>query len=163
MEGTMVAGVSGLNVIKQYARSAAYDYVIDFGEVVIPAGESLESKIDIQNDADFLVREVKPSCRLAAAVSSSIAGTPLAFEAEPNSDQNELPTMELVRVQIKHNDTPWSNKPVPATRYGPDGWLSHTPLIERNGAVFATIYNDSAVSLKGRITLVGAKLRGRKS
>ena len=162
MNATLLAGISGLDVLSKYANASAYDYLIDFGDASIPAGESLSGTVQIYNDADFLIREIKPSARLVSASSSSIAGTPLAFEADPNNDENELPTMELIRFEFKDNDQRWSDKPVPGTRYGRDGWLAHTPVISRNNEIECVCYNDSAVAVRARVVLAGAKLFGRR-
>ena len=162
MNATLLAGISGLDKIDGYRDASAYDYVIDFGDATIPAGESLSGTVQIYNDGDFLIREIKPTARLVSASTDAIAGTPLAFEAEPNNDRNELPTMELVRLEFKDNDQRWSDKPVPATRYGRDGWLAHTPVISRNNEIECVIYNDAAVDLKARVVLAGAKLFGKR-
>lgn len=173
--GIIDAPLSGLGEIEEAVKRAErntgrkfkdakfYIYTFNFGDQVITAGSSLEDKINIQNDADFLVRAISISARTTAVVGSSIAGTPLAAEAQPNSGVNQLPTLELIGCMFRDSDIPWFNEQVPATHFsgsGRDpGWVLVPPVLGRNNTIFATIYNNTAISIRARVSLIGAKIR----
>lgn len=149
---------------RDYTKGYVYTYVEDFADVSIAAGGQASAVLNIQNDADFLVRQVHVSARLTAAATNAVAGTPLSYSGLPNSDNNELPTMELVRLMIRDADQPWFSKAVRATHFGGNvanpGYVLSPPVIRRNNAVEITLYNDAAVAVNAAVSLIGMKVYG---
>ncbi|MEN1705019.1 MAG: hypothetical protein AAGJ54_05820 [Planctomycetota bacterium] len=147
---------------KDYRSSIFYTYVFDWNGETFAAGSNNVESLTFQNDADFVIQMVQLSAKLSADQTDAIAGTPLARIGLPNSDNNELPTLDQVRLFISDTDVPLMNKPVSAahiTGDGSDPFVPlHFPVIGRGKALQITGYNDSSVGLDMTLSLIGAKL-----
>ena len=146
-------------------RREPYGYQVDFDDE-IATGLSMTEALKINDDAPFVIDHLALEMRLYAASGNAVAGTPLPRVPYPGTTNvNQIPTLALVRVQIKISDRNLFNVPVRASLVTGTGdnqaWFGIRPILPAGETVRVTIYNDSALSIVGNVLFMGAKRKQR--
>lgn len=144
-------------------RREPYGYTVAFDDAIAAGGAKTVS-LKINDDAPFVIDHLAAEFRLSSASGQAVAGTPLARAPYPGSTNvNQLPTLSLVRMQIKISDRNLFNDAVRASLVTGTGdnqaFFGIRPVLPAGETVRVTIYNDSAVAIKGDVLFMGAKKR----
>jgi len=136
------------------------------GGTGIGTGQSGQISIQIDTDADFIIERRDLVVTINAVQgSTSIAGTPLPYEAQSTLANNSFPTLALIRIDLRTGGgIQYQNGPINAK-----GWVTRNgetyPVtrqrIGRSETLIVTIYNDSPYTINAMVILEGKKVFGR--
>lgn len=143
------------------ANIRSYGYTANFANS-IAAGASTEVLTLIENDWVFVIQEICATIKIVNALSSAVAGTPVATQSGDSSGGNTMPSLSHFRVQIKTTSGDQYDQPaylgaiasVPGAQR-----FRIKPIVCAPGSNVTTkLFNDSAVAVFGQLTYEGVRL-----
>jgi hypothetical protein len=135
-------------------------YPITF-DAEIAAGSTVEKSIKIDRGG-FRLQAITGEAWITALLGSSVAGTPLPFESDPESGSNEMPSKAMLSIEFQTGSDKWMQGPVRWTETVGDArrpYYLPTPRdIPANQTVKVTITNNAAVAVRPTVTLHGVTI-----
>jgi len=148
--------LEGLGAAK--GRRVWYQYVVDFSDNIAAAGNAERSR-QINQGGAFVVQKIHATVWIPNASGSAIAGTPAYRDPSATAASNTFMSLAHFRANLRTTDTPWSSNPVRLNLLTGDGrdpdYLLTGRWIAPNDELFATLYNDSAETVRAQIVLEG--------
>lgn len=166
MELGILAGLGSI-ANPDAAERTFYGLTIDWNSNV-PAGQTVEANAKPDAQLPFVVEAIQMEIWTPSAVSTTIAGQPLARDVDaspPATVGNTWPTFGLARLQIIREDFTVFRTPVRCSLIAGDGrspfYLPTKIVVPPSHLIRAQLTNDSAIAIRAQLLLHGFYLRPR--
>lgn len=138
-----------------------YVLTLDFN-VTIPANSSAQAYAQVDTSGPFFIQSMRSVAWVPAAVSTTIALTPLSPNSSNTLASNTFPTLAHCRLMLEVSGVQWFSNPTKLNLLSGDSgnpfFFQTLPALALQAQLVGTLYNDSANDIQAQIAFNGYKL-----